>query len=59
MAKLQLFAILNQAAHRLATPSRVTLSEIRYKQQSPPNREPQKIPASRVIRIAQALCFAA
>lgn len=28
-------------------------------QQSPPNREPQKIPASRVIRMAQALCFAA
>ena len=28
-------------------------------QQSPPNREPQKIPAARVIRMAQALCFAA
>jgi len=28
-------------------------------QRSPPNRETQSIPASRVIRMAQALCFAA
>jgi len=30
MAKLQRFAMVNQAAHLLATPSRVTLSEIWY-----------------------------